>query len=71
MNMKPASKVWTILMALCLTMVMGACSEKEDNPEPSPPDTPVVPVEPDTPKIPAMGEDEASASLAELMSCPK
>lgn len=68
MNMKLASKIWTILTALCLTMAMVACSEKEDKPEPSTPDTPVVPVEPDKPKIPTLGEDEASASLAELMS---
>ena len=64
--MKLASRFWFIIMIIGLAVAIGACSEKNDGPES--PDTPTVPTEPEKPEVPTMSEDEASASLAELMS---
>ena len=55
-------------MVLCLSGTVSSCSSGSDTPDEPEPVVPNVPVGPETPEVPALSEDDASASLAELMS---
>ncbi|MCR5435124.1 MAG: hypothetical protein K6F20_12110, partial [Bacteroidaceae bacterium] len=66
--MKKFGFIWAAAMAFCLYGTVSSCSSTNDTPDEPEPVVPVVPIDPVTPEVPTLSEDEASGSLAELMS---
>lgn len=66
--MKKFGFIWAAAVVLCLYGTVSSCSSTNDTPDEPEPVVPVVPIDPVTPEVPTLSEDEASGSLAELMS---
>lgn len=66
--MKKFGFIWAAAVAFCLYGTVSSCSSTNDTPDEPEPVVPVVPIDPVTPEVPTLSEDEASGSLAELMS---
>lgn len=66
--MKKFGFIWAAAMFFCLYGTVSSCSSTNDTPDEPEPVVPVVPIDPVTPEVPTLSEDEASGSLAELMS---
>ena len=66
--MKKFVFLWAAAVVLCLSGTVSSCSSTNDTPDEPDPVVPVVPPGPETPAVPTLSEDEASGSLAELVS---
>ena len=67
-DMKKFGFLWAAAVVLCLSGTVSSCSSTNDTPDEPDPVVPVVPPGPETPAVPTLSEDEASGSLAELVS---
>ena len=67
-DMKKFGFLWAAAVVLCLSGTVSSCSSTNDTPDEPEPVVPVVPPGPETPAVPTLSEDEASGSLAELVS---